>query len=72
MPLPLIEIPNAAPTCCAKPAPPAAPEQASSQRGAVGRTVALLAAGLGMWTAAYVGIKPLSEWLTFRVLGLAP
>ena len=38
---------------------------------AVGRTVALLAAGLAAWTAAYVGDRAALRWLTFRVLGLA-
>jgi uncharacterized membrane protein YraQ (UPF0718 family) len=36
-----------------------------------GRTAALLALALAAWTAAYGGIHPLSEWLAFRVLGLA-
>ena len=71
MPLPVIEAPNAAPTCGAKPASPARPERASSPRGAVGRTVALLAGGLVLWTAVYALVFPLSELLTYRVLGLA-
>jgi uncharacterized membrane protein YraQ (UPF0718 family) len=71
MPLPVIEIPNAAPACCAKP-PPVAPPAVSPKRGTVRRMVVLLAAGLVTWTAAYLAIKPLSEWLTFKGLGLAP
>ena len=71
MPLPVIETPSAAPACCVKPAPPAAPARGASQPGAVRKTVILLAAGLATWTAAYVAIEPLSRWLTFRGLGLA-
>ncbi|MEI7703059.1 MAG: permease [Deltaproteobacteria bacterium] len=37
-----------------------------------GRTALLLLLGLGAWVAAYAAVKPLSAWLTFQVLGLAP
>jgi uncharacterized membrane protein YraQ (UPF0718 family) len=52
---------------------PARAERARADGGrAPARTAALLAAGLAAWTAAYAAIQPLSEWLAFRVLGLAP
>jgi uncharacterized membrane protein YraQ (UPF0718 family) len=71
--LPVIESPSGAPACCAKPSTGAAPQTAAAARaGAPGRTVALLALGLAAWTVAYVTVKPLSEWLTFGLLGLAP
>ncbi|MBK9517955.1 MAG: permease [Anaeromyxobacter sp.] len=35
------------------------------------RTALLLALGLAAWAAAYSAIHPLSEWLSFTVLGLA-
>jgi uncharacterized membrane protein YraQ (UPF0718 family) len=34
------------------------------------RTAGLLLLGLACWTAAYLSIHPLAEWLTFSVLGL--
>jgi uncharacterized membrane protein YraQ (UPF0718 family) len=37
-----------------------------------GRTALLLMLGLGAWIAAYVAVLPLSEWLTFRAIGLSP
>ncbi len=71
MGLPVIETPASAQACCAKPvATPVQPDEASSGRS-IGRTVALLAAGLAVWTAAYLLVFPLSEHLTYRVLGLA-
>jgi uncharacterized membrane protein YraQ (UPF0718 family) len=36
------------------------------------RTATLLALALAAWTAAYAAVKPLSEWLSFRLLGLVP
>jgi uncharacterized protein len=66
MPLPVADVPKASSPCRAKP-----PARAAPQPSGAGRTVALLALGLAAWTVAYVSIKPLSEWLTFRVLGLA-
>ncbi len=44
---------------------------AGSQRPA-GRTAALLVLGLACWTALYLSIKPVSEFLSFRALPLAP
>jgi uncharacterized membrane protein YraQ (UPF0718 family) len=35
------------------------------------RTALLLALGLAAWTAAYLAIQPLSEWLSFSALGLS-
>ncbi len=66
MPLPVVESP--APACCA---PPPAPPPAAAP-GRTGRTALLLAVGLGTWAAAYAAIQPVSEWLSFRALGLAP
>ena len=37
-----------------------------------GRTALLLMLGLGAWIAAYAAVLPLSEWLTFRAIGLSP
>src|SRR5690242_4789824 len=52
--------------CCPTPSAPA-PRAAA---GSPGRTAALLAGALGLWIAAYAAIQPLSEWITFRLLGL--
>jgi hypothetical protein len=41
-------------------------------RRGTGLTVLLLLLGLGAWVAAYAAVLPLSEWLSFRALGLAP
>ncbi len=60
---PAIESPGPAPACCS--APPAAASR-------TGRTVQLLALALAAWIAAYAAVRPLSEWLAFQVLGLAP
>jgi len=70
--LPVIERPDGAPACCAPPAILASPRGATPRGDAPVKTVALLAAGLGLWTAAYALVLPLSEWLAFRLLGLAP
>lgn len=35
-------------------------------------TATLLALALAAWAAAYAAVKPLSQWLAHRVLGLAP
>jgi uncharacterized protein len=67
MTLPVIRTPEAAPACCAKPAPRAAPAGSTP----VG-LVALLVLGLAAWTALYLVVQPLSEWVTFRLLGLSP
>jgi len=70
MPLPVIETPSPATACCAGPAPGAKPEAAASPR--TGRIVQLLALALAAWIAAYAAVRPLSEWLSFEVIGLAP
>jgi uncharacterized membrane protein YraQ (UPF0718 family) len=36
------------------------------------KTALAVALALAAWTAAYAAIRPLSEWVTFRALGLAP
>src|SRR6266536_940138 len=68
MSLPVIQT-TPGPACCTKPesvrgAPPLA-------RSSV-NTMLALALALAAWIAAYSAIHPLSQWLTFRVLGLAP
>ncbi len=72
MTLPVPENPEAAPACCAPPAPRVAPEGAKSQGATPGKSAGLLAIGLAAWAAAYTIVHPLSELLAFRVLGLAP
>ena len=51
----------------------AIPEPGTTTRPAsqVGRTVAMLVAALAVWVAAYAAVFPLSEVLTYRVLGLS-
>jgi len=39
---------------------------------AVGKTVAWLLASLAAWVGAYAAILPLSRWVAFRLVGLAP
>jgi uncharacterized membrane protein YraQ (UPF0718 family) len=68
MGLPVIEGSAVSTACCAEPQPSAAPKAPSGIRA---RTVALLGLGLALWVLAYSVVQPLSEWLTFRVLGLA-
>jgi uncharacterized membrane protein YraQ (UPF0718 family) len=70
MTLPVLEPPDGAPSCCA--APPARAAARGTRAGSPVRTLALLATGLGAWVAAYALVRPLSELLAFRVLGLAP
>jgi uncharacterized membrane protein YraQ (UPF0718 family) len=48
------------------------PRAGVSAGKATGRTVALLAAGFAAWLAAYLAIGPLSRWIAFAALGLAP
>jgi uncharacterized membrane protein YraQ (UPF0718 family) len=67
MPLPVIESSSPAPACCASPAPAAKPAASGA-----GRIVLLLGLGLAAWVAAYAAVRPLSEWLSFEVIGLAP
>ncbi len=82
MGLPVIESPAPGQACCAKPAaPPTVPCRdgaagASAGEGpaagrSTGKVVAVLGVGLAAWAAAYVAVFPLSEILTYRVLGLA-
>jgi hypothetical protein len=71
MSLPVIETPAAGSACCARPVTPAPAEGATPRGASPGRTVALLAAGLAGWAAAYAVVRPLSELLAYRVLGLA-
>jgi uncharacterized membrane protein YraQ (UPF0718 family) len=71
MPLPVVDPSSASAPCCGGPPAAPAPEERRPHRAGIGTTVALLAGGLVVWTAAYSGIKPFSEWLTFRILGLA-
>jgi uncharacterized membrane protein YraQ (UPF0718 family) len=78
MSLPVIE--TAASSCCTPPAksaaaaccaPPAGATPAASRpAGATGKTVALLAVALAVWAGAYAAVFPVSELLTYGVLGL--
>jgi uncharacterized membrane protein YraQ (UPF0718 family) len=81
MGLPVIETPATGAGCCAKPGTPAVsqPGRAGAATAAavapgaarsIGATLALLAAGLVAWVVAYMLVFPLSELLTYRVLGL--
>lgn len=68
MSLPVIQQSTQPQPCCASPsAKPVAPPEAGALP-----TVVLLAVGLGAWSAAYAAVKPLSEWLAFRAIGLTP
>jgi hypothetical protein len=71
MKLPVLDDRQAGPPCCA-PSPLAAGAVEASRSPTAGRTVLALAAGLVAWAAAYAAVRPLSELLSFRVLGLAP
>ena len=46
--------------------------RAKTRHPGAGRTVLLLLLGLGAWVAAYAAVLPLSEWLTYRAIGLSP
>ena len=46
--------------------------RAGTRHPGAGRTVLLLLLGLGAWVAAYAAVLPLSEWLTYRAIGLSP
>jgi uncharacterized membrane protein YraQ (UPF0718 family) len=67
MSLPVIEQPT---QCCANPHANPKTGAPPEPRGPV--TAILVALGLGAWSAAYAVVKPLSEWLSFRALGLTP
>lgn len=69
MGLPVIDPPAAGQACCARPG--AAGAAAAPRVRSAGTTAALLAAGVAAWAAAYAVVLPLSEALTYRVLGLA-
>jgi uncharacterized membrane protein YraQ (UPF0718 family) len=56
--------------CCPKPAS-AAPARAARHGGSAG-TPAALALAFGAWAGTYAAVAPLSRWVAFRVLGLAP
>jgi uncharacterized membrane protein YraQ (UPF0718 family) len=68
------------PACCTasppitKPACGATGEPAAetAEPAAAGRTVLGLSVALAAWIAAYAAVQPLSAWLTFQVIGLAP
>jgi uncharacterized protein len=72
MSLPVIGGPPSSPACCARPATPAAAQTPAPRDRARRRTVAPLAVGVAAWASAYSAVQPLSQWLTFRVLGLTP
>jgi uncharacterized membrane protein YraQ (UPF0718 family) len=56
--------------CCAKAWDGVKPGEPPRSRALA--TGGFLALGLASWVAAYAAIQPLSEWLTFNALGLAP
>ena len=70
MSLPVIGPSEPAPACCAS-STGGTPAAGTRHPGA-GRTVLLLLLGLGAWVAAYAAVLPLSEWLTYRAIGLSP
>ncbi len=70
MSLPVVEPSGKPSQCCANPYAELKPGAPPQSRALV--TAVLLAVGLGAWAAAYAVIKPLSGWLAFRALGLAP
>jgi uncharacterized membrane protein YraQ (UPF0718 family) len=69
MSLPVIGISEPSSACCAS---PASGTPTKPQRHEAGWTALLLLLGLGAWVGAYAAVLPLSEWLTYRVLGLSP
>jgi hypothetical protein len=71
MPLPVIATPAKTSACCAKPG--STPERAhvAAPGGPTAKTVALLGVAVAVWAAAYAAVFPVSEFLAFRVLGLA-
>ena len=70
MGVPEIEKTGAAQACC--PDPWAGLEPGAPPASRALPTALLLAVGLAAWAAAYAAIQPLSEWLTFRAIGLSP
>ncbi len=71
MTLPVLENSDGAPACCAAPAPRVTSRVATTSRVSLGKAIAMLAVALAGWSAAYAAVKPLSEWLAFRVIGLS-
>ena len=65
-----VETTEPAPACCAG-GPPKLTGTAAGEPNAA-RTAVLVAAGLVAWVAAYAAVLPLSEWITFRAIGLSP
>ncbi|BDG02372.1 permease [Anaeromyxobacter oryzae] len=55
---------------CCSPTSPARPGE--PPRPGAGRTAIWLAAALAAWAGAYATISPLSRWIAFQALGLAP
>ncbi|MGA8890442.1 MAG: permease [Anaeromyxobacteraceae bacterium] len=69
MTLPVLRTSGSEPACRATPGGVTAPDEAPHP--GPGRTALLLLLGLLAWVAAYAAALPFSEWVTFRVLGLA-
>jgi len=69
MSLPIVEATSPAP-CCATRAQRTKAKAPREARAA--RTAALVLLGLAAWAAAYAGLEPLSRWVTFALMGLAP
>jgi len=69
MSLPVIETDLKPAACCSNPWEGLKPGEPPRSRTLA--TAVSLALGLAAWAAAYAAIQPLSEWLSFSVLGLA-
>jgi uncharacterized membrane protein YraQ (UPF0718 family) len=70
MSLPVVDANTSAPACCASPKPTTL--TAASRARGTGRTILGLAFALAAWIVAYAAIRPLSAWITFQLIGLAP
>jgi uncharacterized membrane protein YraQ (UPF0718 family) len=68
MSLPVIERDVKPAACCSSPWDGVKPGEPPRSRTVV--TAVLLALGLAAWTAAYLAIQPLADWLSFTALGL--
>jgi uncharacterized membrane protein YraQ (UPF0718 family) len=68
MPLPVVPS-DPAGACCSTPRVREPPHAVRARP--LARMVAGLAGALALWIAAYLAVQPLSEWLTFDLLGLA-
>ncbi len=82
MSLPVVDANTSPPACCAGPKPVTAAATCCGSAQAVvvaappavgvQRTILSLSLALAAWVVAYTAIQPLSAWITFRLVGLAP